>query len=388
MTGFFLNNYKKQPFIPAIQKTSTLVALSFLSLVCFIGSINVKTIDVSPSYSPKVESANLMKKAMAVLKNHRMEQSVFIDIENDPNETGLVGDPFSLITTDEGDLDSKLTTLDPNFSAAIVELMDQLNLNKNDTVAVLMTGSMPGANMAVLAACKALDVFPVSITSIGASQWGANQVDFTWLDMESILFNNDMIPARSVAASIGGRNDMGRLLSPAGRKIITENIKAHGLPLIRKDKLADNIKERMNIYSSFQPIKNYKAVINIGGGVASLGTSFNLKLLPPGVVHRSDITPIGRPGGIEGVFSKFIHSNVPGLHVLNIRALTERFKMPFAPIPIPEIGSGSLYADERYNVWVAGFCLLIVGGSVLTVGLQSKRKIKEHLIQHEPDSLL
>ena len=383
-----MNNYKKQPFIPAIQKTSTLVALSLLSLVCFIVSINVKTIDVSPSYSHKVEAANLMKKAMAVLKNHRMEQSVFIDIENDPNETGLVGDPFSLITTDEGDLDSKLTTLDPNFSAAIVELMDQLNLNKNDTVAVLMTGSMPGANMAVLVACKALDVVPVSITSIGASQWGANQVDFTWLDMESILFNNDMIPARSVAASIGGRNDMGRLLSPAGRKIITENIKAHGVPLIREDRLADNIQERMSIYSSFQPIKNYKAVINVGGGVASLGTSFNLKLLPPGIVHRSDITPIGRPGGIEGIFSKFIHSNVPGLHVLNIRPLTERFKMPFAPIPIPAIGSGSLYADERYNLWVAGLCLLIVSGSVFTVGLQSKRKIKEHLIQHEPDSLL
>jgi len=383
-----LNNYKKQPFIPAIQKTSTLVALSLLSLVCFIVSINVKTIDVSPSYSHKVEAANLMKKAMAILKSHRMEQSVFIDIQNDPNETGLVGDSFSLITTDEGDLDSKLTTLDPNFSAAIVELMDQLNLNKNDTVAVLMTGSMPGANMAVLVACKALDVVPVSITSIGASQWGANQVDFTWLDMESILFNNDMIPARSVAASIGGRNDMGRLLSPAGRKIITENIKAHGLPLIREDRLANNIQERMSIYSSFQPIKNYKAVINVGGGVASLGTSFNLKLLPPGIVHRSDITPIGRPGGIEGIFSKFIHSNVPGLHVLNIRPLTERFKMPFAPIPIPAIGSGSLYADERYNLWVAGLCLLIVSGSVFTVGLQSKRKIKEHLIQHEPDSLL
>ena len=383
-----MNNYKKQPFIPAIQKTSTLVALSLLSLVCFIVSINAKTIDVSPSYSHKVEAANLMKKAMAILKSHRMEQSVFIDIENDPNETGLVGDSFSLITTDEGDLDSKLTTLDPNFSAAIVELMDQLNLKKNDTVAVLMTGSMPGANMAVLAACKTLDVFPVSITSVGASQWGANQVDFTWLDMESILFNNDMIPARSVAASIGGRNDMGRLLSPAGRKIITENIKAHGLHLIRKDGLADNIQERISIYSSFQPIKNYKAVINVGGGVASLGTSFNLKLLPPGVVHRSDITPIGRPGGIEGIFSKFINSNVPGLHILNIRPLTERFKMPFAPIPIPEIGSGSLYADERYNVWIAGLCLLIVSGSVFTVGLQSKRKIKEHLIQHEPDSLL
>ena len=94
-----------------------------------------------------------MQKAMSILKNHRMEESVFIDIENDPNETGLVGSPFSLITTDEGDLDSKLTTLDPNFSAVMVELMYQLGLKDGDTIAVLMTGSMPGANIAVLTYC-------------------------------------------------------------------------------------------------------------------------------------------------------------------------------------------------------------------------------------------
>ena len=221
---------------------------------------------------------------METLKDTRMESSVFIDIENDPNETGLVGSPFSLITTDEGDLDSKLTTLDPNFSAAIVDLMVQLNLVAKDTVAILMTGSMPGANIAVLTACKALGLHPISITSVGASQWGANQVDFTWLDMESILFKNDLIPSKSFAASIGGRNDMGRLLSPAGRKIITDNINGHGIQMIRKDRLADNIQYRMDLFSGFKPITDYKAIINVGGGVASLGTSFNLKLLPPGVV--------------------------------------------------------------------------------------------------------
>ena len=383
-----MNNYKKQPFIPAIQKTSTLVFLSLLSLVCFLIAINTRTIDVSGSYEQKVQAAELMKKGMDVLKGSRMESGVFIDIENDPNETGLVGSPFSLITTDEGDLDSKLTTLDPNLSAGIVDLMVQLNLSSKDTVALLMTGSMPGANIAVLTACKALGIYPISITSVGASQWGANQVDFTWLDMEKILFENDLIPTKSIAASIGGRNDMGRLLSPAGRNIIIDNIKYHDIPIIRKDRLAENIEHRMDIFSGIKKISNYKAVINVGGGVASLGTSFNLRLLPPGVVIRSDISNIGRPGGIEGVLSKFLNSNVPGLHILNIRPLTEQFKMPFAPIPIPEIGSGSLYADERYNIWVAALCLLVVSGSVFSVGLHSKRKIKEHLLQHEPDSLL
>ena len=383
-----MNNYKKQPFIPAIQKTTTLVALSVLSLFCFLIAVNAKTINISPSYKDKVEAAQLMKQAMKILKEYRMEKSVFIDIENDPNETGLVGSPFSLITTDEGDLDAKLTTLDPNFSAVVVDLMYQIDLTAGDTVAVLMTGSMPGANMAVVTACEALGIHPVIITSIGASQWGANQVDFTWLDMESILYENDLIPARSIAASIGGRNDMGRLLSPAGRKLITENIEAHQLPLIRRDRLAENIQDRMELFKFVRPIGQYNAVINVGGGVASLGTSFNLKLLPPGVVTRTDISNIGRPGGIEGVMAKFVKANVPALHILNIRPLIGQFNMPFAPIPIPEIGMGSLYAEERYNLFVAAVCLLIVGGSVFGVGLHSKRKIKEHLIQHEPDSLL
>lgn len=384
----FLNNYQKQPFIPAIQKTSTLVGLSILALGCFILSINYRTIDVSPSYEDKIEAANLMQKAMSILKNHRMEESVFIDIENDPNETGLVGSPFSLITTDEGDLDSKLTTLDPNFSAVMVELMYQLDLKDGDTIAVLMTGSMPGANIAVLTACKALGVIPITITSVGASQWGANLVDFTWLDMESILFENGLISSRSIAASIGGRNDMGRLLSPSGRDLIMENINKHDLPLIRKERLADNIQHRMDLYGSIQSINKYDAIVNVGGGVASLGTSFNLRLLPPGVVRRNIIQDIVRPGGIEGVFSKFLKFDVPGLHILNIRPLTQEFKMPFAPIPIPEIGVGGLYAIEKYNVWVAGICLIVVSSSVLAVGIHSKRKIRQHLIQHEPDSLL
>ena len=384
----YLNNYKKKPFIPAIQRTSTLVSLSLLSILCFLIAIKNKTIDVSPSYDSKVKAATLMKTAMDELKNHRMEQSVFIDIENDPNETGLVGGPYSLITTDEGDLDAKLTTLDPNCAAVVIDLMYELGLKKNDTVAVLMTGSMPGANIAVLTACKAIGLNPVTISSIGASQWGANQIDFTWLDMERILFEKELILSTSIAASIGGRNDMGRLLSVKGRNIILDNIKKHNIPLIKKDRLSDNIEERMNYLNKYSSIDSYDAIINVGGGVASLGTSFNLKLLSPGVVSRADMNTIGTEGGIEGVFSKFINLNVLGLHILNIRPLIEQYNMKFAPIPLPEIGVGSLYAIERYNLLVALICFLIVSGSVFLVGFQSKQKIKEHLIQHEPDSLL
>ena len=384
-----MNNYKEQPFIPAIQKTSTLVILSAIALVSFVVSINSTTIDISPSYDMKIKAANLMKESMVELKNVRMEAGVFIDDENDPNETGLVGSPFSLITTDEGDLDAKLTTLDPNFSAGMVELMLRMSLQEGDTIAILLTGSMPGANIAVLTAASAMGLIPMVITSVGASQWGANHADFTWLDMESILFNKGLINSRSVAASVGGRNDMGRLLSPAGREIIISNIENYNIPLIRKNRLAENIDERMKLFESFNKITNYSAMINVGGGVASLGTSFNSKLLPAGIVNRSDVVNISiRDGGIEGALAKFAKKNVPVLHVLNIKSLTEQLGMPFAPIPIPEVGSGVLYAEEKYNILIATVCLFIVCGLVFGVGYQSKQKIKEHLIDHEPDSLL
>ena len=384
-----MNNYKEKPFIPAIQKTSTLVVLSVVAVFSFIVSINSTTIDISPSYDLKIKAANLMRKAMFILKNTRMESGVFIDDENDPNETGLVGSPFSLITTDEGDLDAKLTTLDPNFSAGMVDLMLEMNLQRGDTVAILLTGSMPGANIAILAAAKAIGLIPIMITSVGASQWGANHVDFTWLDMEKILHNKDLISSRRIAASIGGRNDMGRLLSPAGREIIVNNISSHSIQIIRKNKLAENIEERMKIFNRYTRIEEYSAMINIGGGVASLGTSFNSKLLGAGIGSRADVTAISlREGGIEGVLSKFAQKNVPVLHVLNIKSLTEQLRMPFAPIPIPAIGSGNLYAEKRYNIFVSGICLIVVCGLVFAVGYHSKQKIKEHLVDHEPDSLL
>lgn len=383
-----MNNYKKKAFIPAIQKTSTLVFLSLLALVCLLISLQNRSIEISPLYDSKIKAANLMKQCLQSLKKSRLENSIFIDIENDPNETGLVGVPYSLITTDEGDLDAKLTTLDPNFSAVIVDLLFTAGLEKNDTIAVMLTGSMPGANIALLSACQVMGIHPIIISSIGASQWGANQVDFTWLDMEDILIQNKLINSRSVASSIGGRNDMGRLLSPLGRDLIMENIKNYDLPLIRENRLADNIKKRTDIYNEYHPIDKYDGVVNIGGGVASLGTSFNYRLIPPGIVNRSDIVDIDNSSGIEGAFSYFLKKNITGLHILNIKSIIENYNLPFAPIPHPKIGEGVLYAKERYNLTIVFSCFLILTGSVAFIGYKSKKQIREHLTKYEPDSLL
>ena len=373
-----------RPFKPVIQETRTLVVLAIISIIAYSIAFYSRMEFVSNTYDIKINAAMKMQESMKMLKNIRMEKGVFIDIENDPNETGLVGSQFSLITTDEGDLDAKLTTLDPNFAAAMVELLTRANLTSGDTIALMLTGSMPGANMAMLIACKAMDIYPFIISSIGASQWGANDPEMTWLDMERILFEQGYISSRSIAASIGGRNDRGRLLSPKGRELIRYNIENNKLPLISGTGLEDNVNKRMEYFGAH----NYKAVVNIGGGVASLGTSFNLRLIKPGIVYRKDIEKISRGDGIEGAVVKFSKQNIPLIHILNIQKLTDELGMKYAPIPIPEIGEGSLYAIEKYDLKITVLSLIIVSLSVVIAGWKSKQQIKEIMTSHDPESII
>ena len=373
-----------RPFKPVIQETRTLVVLAIISIIAYSIAYFSRMEFVSNTYDIKINAAMKMQESMKMLKNIRMEKGVFIDIENDPNETGLVGSQFSLITTDEGDLDAKLTTLDPNFAAAMVELLTRANLTSGDTIALMLTGSMPGANMAMLIACKAMDIYPFIISSIGASQWGANDPEMTWLDIERILFEQGYISSRSIAASIGGRNDRGRLLSPKGRELIRYNIENNKLPLISGKGLEDNVNKRMEYFGAH----NYKAVVNIGGGVASLGTSFNLRLIKPGIVYRKDIEKISRGDGIEGAVVKFSKKNIPLIHILNIQKLTDELGMKYAPIPIPEIGEGSLYAIEKYDLKITVLSLIIVSLSVVIAGWKSKQQIKEIMTSHDPESII
>ena len=55
---------------------------------------------------------------------------------------------------------------------------------------------------------------------------------------------------------------------------------------------SDTSIEELAIFSSFLDIQKYSAMINVGGGVASLGTSFNSKLLKAGIVNAGKTLPM------------------------------------------------------------------------------------------------
>ncbi|MCF7903331.1 MAG: poly-gamma-glutamate system protein, partial [Candidatus Marinimicrobia bacterium] len=139
-------------FRPAIQQTRVLVVMALMAVGLFYLASSVAVEHVATDYDLKVRAAQRMQRAMTILKNERMAAAVFIDDVNDPNHTGLIGRQSSFITTDEGDLDSKISVLDPNVAAIMVDLLRQAGVGAGDTLAVTVSGSMPGANLAVYCA--------------------------------------------------------------------------------------------------------------------------------------------------------------------------------------------------------------------------------------------
>ena len=173
-------------------------------------------------YDLKLAAAERAAEAFAVLRTHRQLNDAQLDLLNDPAGTGLIGPEFSQITNAQGNLEAKLTSLNPNWTGVLVDYFRRAGLEPGDPVAVAVSGSFPGLNIALFAAMETLRLRPVVVTSIVASMWGANDPAFTWLDMESVLFEAGVFTTRSSLASFGGGNDMGRGLSPDGRRLIVE----------------------------------------------------------------------------------------------------------------------------------------------------------------------
>jgi poly-gamma-glutamate system protein len=351
------------------KSTAALSILSVLALLAFV-AVEQSKIDVKKAwYTEKLEAAQLAQKAEQVLKNYRVENSIFIDVVNDPNQTALIGQEYTLVTTDRGDIDAKLSTTNPNFAAVVVQLLKDAGVQAGDNVAVALSGSFPGLNISVAAAIESLRLHPITITSVGASNFGANDPNFTWLDMETVLYNAGLINHRSVAASIGGGHDIGRGLSPQGRSLIEEAIQRNEVIFIDENHIENSIERRMEIYEKFSKNKPIKAFINVGGGIASLGNTINGRLIRPGLTEHLPM----RNFPVRGVIIQMGQQNIPIIHLLNIRQLLKDFNLPASPVPLPEPGEGGIFIHKQYNVTITAIATALLVLVILLIYFNEKR---------------
>ncbi len=352
-----------------------------VALLAFLAVENSK-LDVRQKwFIEKLEAAKLAKSAQQCVKEYRLERGVFVDEVNDPNETALIGQDLTPITTDRGDIDAKLASTNPNFAAVVVELLKQAGVKEKDHVAVAMTGSFPAINIAVMSALETLKLTPIIITSVGASNWGANDPMCTWLDMEKVLQDKNLFHARSVAASIGGGGDVGRGLSPEGRDMIVQAIKRNRVEMINEDHVEQSIERRLKIYEERSKGRPIKAYINIGGGIASLGTVVNGEIIPSGLSKELPV----KNYPVRGVIIEMARRGVPIVHLYNVRQMLADYNLPENPVPLPEPGSGGIFTRVRYNVTITGIALVVLAGMILLAGYFDRRK---HRLGTEPVPVL
>lgn len=331
-----------------VEKVSTqaLMALTVAALAVFFLAEKTVKPERAPYYRTKLKAAQTMSLAENTLKEERLRLGLAIDPVNDPNKTGLIGQEYTLTTTDRGKLQSKLLTTNPNFAAMVVDMLKKAGLKKGDRVAVGLTGSFPGMNLAVFSALEAVELEPIVITSVGASMWGANEPNLSWLDMERILNDRGILHHHSVAASMGGGKDRGQGLSPEGRDLIREAIRRNGAILIEAPTLEESINRRVTLYDSLSQGNRIKAYINVGGGVASLGSSINGRLIPPGLSRN--LAQKNFPQ--QGVIVLMARRGIPVIHLLEIEKLAQRYDLPRDPNVTQEIGEGKIYFTDRYSM--------------------------------------
>jgi len=339
------------------QRVSLRVML-VVTFVAFCGFAAVETFRVSerqPYYRLKMAAARTALKAFRTVKDARVQRQLPIDPETDPAGSGLIGDLISPITTNTGHLPAKLTSVNPNFAAVVVEMLRQARVREGDAVAIGFSGSFPAINICVLAAVDTLRLRPLIITSVGASQWGANHPELTWLDMEQLLSESGLLPYRSLAASPGGIDDRAMGLSKRGRRAITTAVERTGLPLIEPEDYADSLAKRMALYREQPEEADVRAYINVGGGSTSVGTRVGKQLFKPGL-NRS--APPGKM--VDSVMARFAERGVPVIHVIKIDELAERYGLPLQPQAMPPVGEGTIYVRQSYSSWLTAAVLAVI----------------------------
>ena len=374
-------------FRPQIQKTSTLFFIALFNLVLVFLAVNSETKVKKIGYDDKIIASELMEQLIfEINKNFRIEKSK-LDLYN----SGLIGLQNSPITTIQDNdslmFKSKLLTTHPNFAAVIVEYFYDAEISSGDTIAVSMTGSFPGANLALLSVCETMNITPMIMSSAGSSAWGANRVDLSWPIIESYLFDNNFLKNRSIVYSMGGDNDNGDNLSDKGIEILESSI-PNNVNFINEFSLIDNISKKINFFDSKS--SNYSLYVNIGGGASSLGNGLDKDSLQVGLINFLDIQDISLNEFKNSISYNFLtEKSIPMLNIKNIIKLVPQDYISDLMTGNMKVGGGTLfYKYDPYNPIVISVCLLLSIALIVSIGVYSHMQIKKRMETHEIDSVI
>ncbi|MFO7882403.1 MAG: poly-gamma-glutamate system protein [Kosmotogaceae bacterium] len=341
------------------------VTLIFFLIYTFFGNQIFNTSISDNNIILLKQSRDLMSDFLDTVASEKRARNIDINEENDPNKTGLIGVEYSPITTTLGDLEAKRTSVNPDNAAMICSIFLEEGLNPGDTIAIGASSSFPGLLLATLAACKILDLNPVTIVSFSASQYGANEPEFTIIDILETMENTYGNLFKPAAISFGGNNDIADNLDEETRNFIRDSIENSGYPLLYEENLSANISRRMGIYKENAQTE-IKMFVNIGGAITNLGTSPEALNLKPGLNKEINKIPDNNE---RGVIFEFASNNIPVLHLLYMKGLSIRYGLVWDPIPFQNDSYKNIISldnseKQKYLIFFLSYvvCLVLIAG--------------------------
>lgn len=340
-----------------------LAVMTFLFFVLYSLIFQNSNLSATSDTILMLRARELMGHVIETIRKEREERDLTIDKTIDPNGTGLIGREYTPLTTTLGHLEAKRTTVNPDTAAMICGIFLEAGLNPGDSVAIGSSASFPGLLIATLSACRVLELNPITFISVGASQYGANNPDFTIIDQMKLLEREFGAVFVADAASMGGNNDIADDLEEDIRQFILGKIRTAGYRLIHEKDFEQNVRVRMELYDelSRSPVKLF---INIGGAEANMGTSFEVLNLEPGMNRQIETIP---PKEQRGVIYAYAARQVPVLHLLYVKGLCLKYGLLWDPIPFSEDSYKSLtYFHEEND---AGYLVFYICYSLCSVSL-------------------
>lgn len=305
-------------------------------------------------YDTQVRAAQQLERCFEAVRGYKAERNIPLSQE-DYHATGMIGEPYTGITTTLGAVEAKRTTAWPDMAALCVRLLYEAGVRPGDRVGGGFSGSFPGMDLALVAACESMDVELVCIASVGASTYGANNPELTFPEMLCLLERDGLIRTQSAAVTMGGNQDVGTDMEQETAAEIRSRLRALGLDLVEEPDYAANLAWRESLYRELGPIDCFVAV---GGNVTSLGRGESGISLGQGVL-RPQRQP--RLDGDSGLVQRYLVQGLPVINLLNIKKLTADYGLPYDPVDWPPVGQSAVYYRQEYpKVWLA---LGLAGGA-------------------------
>lgn len=326
----------------ALQKRRTgalVLAVAWLA-ACLLLTLARGQKQPAEDYAVKLQAAQTLQGWMDDVKRYKLEAGLAIT-PYDTHQTGMIGDEYTPITTSLGSEEAKRTTANADMAALLVQMLTEAGVKTGDTIGAGFSGSFPTMNLALLAACEAMQVKVIYIASLGASTFGANQPEFTFPDMVCRLYLEGKLQTPPALITPGGDYDCGGEMFEEDREAALARIAGYGVAEILREKdFAANLKAREALYAVQGPISCF---VGVGGNITTIGMQEDT--MKPGVLAPYTVTAV-RPD--DGLLQYYNARGLPVLHILNIKQLAAQYGLPFDPEIILPPGQSAVYFCTEY----------------------------------------